>query len=98
MTPLKKKSTTAPLQTAHHDHHPLFIARSLVSPVLCQTLLPSAAVLPPQTLVEDVLKTISMMILLGRFHLVRVVLALIFVILFVTIYTNWHDNSVIHLK
>ena len=77
----------------------LFSSRAHSFHLCCVRLffIPSAA-LPPQKLVEDVLKTISMMILLGRFHLVRVVLALIFVILFVTIYSNWHDNSVIHLK
>ena len=87
---------------AHHAHHPLFIAfaRSTHSFHLCHCVRLFFLQLLCYfiKLVEDVLKTISKMILLGRFHLIRVVLALIFVILFVTIYTNWHDNSVIHLK
>ena len=97
MTPTKKKSTSVRIMLitlfssrsrAPHSFHLCHCVRLFFLQLLCYFT----------KLVEDVLKTISKMILLGRFHLIRVVLALIFVILFVTIYTNWHDNSVIHLK
>ena len=96
MTPTKKKSTTVRImlitlfssRSRAHSFHLCHCVRLFFLQLLCYFI----------KLVEDVLKTISKMILLGRFHLIRVVLALIFVILFVTIYTNWHDNSVIHLK